>query len=89
MQQRIRLVVGFLFLAVCLVSGFSFAQDNQVRVGVTVLGSAAGITAEAGRDRLVKALNKQKKSARASGAADAHPREIRSPRKPAKRIVNS
>ncbi len=62
MQQRMRLVVGFLFLAVCLISGFTFAQDNQVRVGVTVLGSAAGITGEAGRDRLVKDLNKQKKS---------------------------
>ncbi|HME32557.1 MAG TPA: hypothetical protein VKG65_07385 [Terriglobales bacterium] len=62
-MQRIRLVFGCLFLAACLVSGVSFAQDNQpVRVGVTVLGSAAGITGAAGRDRLVKALNKQKKS---------------------------
>ncbi len=62
-MQRIRLVMGCLFLAACLVSGYGFAQDNQlVRVGVTVLGSAAGITGEAGRDRLVKALNKQKKS---------------------------
>jgi hypothetical protein len=62
MQQRMRLVVGFLFLAVCLISGFSFSQDNQVRVGVTVLGSASGITAETARDQLVKTLNKQKKS---------------------------
>jgi len=62
-MQRIRLVIGCSFLAVCLVSGFSFAQDNQVvRVGVTVLGSASGITGAAGRDRLVKAFNKQKKS---------------------------
>lgn len=62
MQQRIRLVIGFLFLAMCLFSGFTLAQDNQVRVGVTVLGSASGLTADAGRDQLVKALNKQKKS---------------------------
>jgi hypothetical protein len=62
MQQRVRLVVGLLFFGVCLVSGFTFAQDNQVRVGVTVLGSASGLTGEAGRDRLVKDLNKQKKS---------------------------
>ena len=61
-MQRICLVFGCLFVAVCLVSGLSLAQDNQVRVGVTVLGSASGITAEAGRDQLVKALNKQKKS---------------------------
>ncbi|HME33017.1 MAG TPA: hypothetical protein VKG65_09725 [Terriglobales bacterium] len=62
-MQRIRLLVGCSFLVACLVSGFSFAQDNQVvRVGVTVLGSAFGITGAAGRDRLVKALNKQKKS---------------------------
>ena len=62
-MQRIWLVVGCLFVAACLVSGSSFAQDNQVvRVGVTVLGGAAGITGAAGRDRLVKALNKQKKS---------------------------
>src|SRR5271165_473150 len=62
-MQRIRRVVGCLFLAACLVSGCSFAQDNQpVRVGVTVVGSAAGITGAAGRDRLVKALNKQKKT---------------------------
>ncbi len=62
-MQRIRLVVRCSFLAACLVSGFSFPQDNQVvRVGVTVLGSASGITGTAGRDRLVKALNKQKKS---------------------------
>ncbi len=33
-----------------------------MRVGVTVLGSASGLTGEAGRDRLVKDLNKQKKS---------------------------
>ena len=46
-----------------MVSGYSFAQDNQpVRVGVTVLGSASGLTGAAGRDRLVKALTKQKKS---------------------------
>jgi hypothetical protein len=62
-MQRIRRVVGCLFLAACLVSEYGFAQDNQpVRVGVTVVGSAAGITGAAGRDRLVKALNKQKKT---------------------------
>jgi hypothetical protein len=62
-MQRIWLVVGCLLVATCLVSGFSFAQDNQVvRVGVVVLGNANGITPTAGRDRLVKALNKQKKS---------------------------
>ena len=62
-MQRIRLVVGCFFLAACLVSGLSFAQDNQVvRLGVTVLGSASGITGVAGRDRLVKAFGKQKKS---------------------------
>jgi hypothetical protein len=62
-MKRSRLLIGSSFLAACLVSGFSVAQENQVvRVGVTVLGSANGITAEAGRDRLVKALNKQKKT---------------------------
>ena len=62
-MQQIRLVLGCSFLAACLVSGFAVAQENQVvRVGVTVLGSANGITPEAGRDRLVKALNKQKKA---------------------------
>ncbi len=62
-MQRIRFVLGCSFLAACLVSGYTFAEENQVvRVGVTVLGSATGITGAAGRDRLVKALNKQKKS---------------------------
>ncbi len=59
---RVWLVVGCLFLTLSLATEHSAAQDNQVRVGVTVLGSAAGITGTAGRDRLVKALNKQKKS---------------------------
>ena len=62
-MQRIRIVLGCWFLAACLVSGLTVAQENQVvRVGVTVLGSAIGITPAAGRDRLVKALNKQKKA---------------------------
>jgi hypothetical protein len=62
-MQRIRLAVGYFFLAVCLVSGYSFAEDAQVvRLGITVVGSASGITGVAGRDRLVKAFNKQKKS---------------------------
>jgi len=62
-MQRIRLAVGYLFLAACLVSGSSFAQDaTVVRLGVTVLGAASGITGVAGRDRLVKTFNKQKKS---------------------------
>ena len=62
-MQRIRLVVGSFFLIACLVSGLSFADDSQVvRVGVTVVGSASGITGVAGRDRLVKAFSKQKKS---------------------------
>jgi hypothetical protein len=60
---RIRLAIGYLFLAACLVSGASLAEDAQpVRLGVTVLGSASGITGVAGRDRLVKAFSKQKKS---------------------------
>src|SRR5208337_46960 len=62
-MQRIRIVLGCWFLAACLVSGLTVAQENQVvRVGVTVLGGAIGITPAAGRDRLVKALNKQKKA---------------------------
>ena len=61
-MQRILLVVGCSFLAVCLLSGLSFAQGNKVRVGVVVLGSASGITSTDARDRLVKDLNKQKKS---------------------------
>jgi hypothetical protein len=61
--MRIRLVVGYFFLVVCLVAGYGFADDTQVvRLGVTVLGSASGITGVAGRDRLVKAFSKQKKS---------------------------
>jgi hypothetical protein len=62
-MQRIRLAVGCFFLIACLVSGLSFADDSQaVRVGVTVVGAASGITGVAGRDRLVKAFSKQKKS---------------------------
>jgi len=62
-MQRIRLLLGCSSLLACLVSGLAFSQENQVvRVGITVLGSANGITPAAGRDRLVKALNKQKKS---------------------------
>ena len=58
-----RLARGCWLLSVVLISGFSFAQDNQpVRVGVTALGSATAITGTAARDRLVKALNKQKKA---------------------------
>jgi hypothetical protein len=54
---------GCFFLIACLVSGLSFAEDSQVvRVGVTVVGAASGITGVAGRDRLVKAFSKQKKS---------------------------
>jgi ABC-type thiamine transport system substrate-binding protein len=61
--MRIRLVVGYFFLAVCLVSGYCVAEDAQVvRLGVTVLGSASGITGVADRDWLVKAFSKQKKS---------------------------
>lgn len=60
-MQRIWLVVGCFFLIACLVSGLSFADDSQVvRVGVTVVGAASGITGVAGRDRLVKAFSKQK-----------------------------
>ena len=60
---RVWLVVGCLFLTLCLAAEHSAAQDNStVRVGVAVLGSASGLTGVAGRDRLVKALNKQKKS---------------------------
>jgi hypothetical protein len=62
-MQRVRLVVCFFFLIACLAAGRSFAEDAQVvRVGVTVLGSASGITGVAGRERLVKAFGKQKKS---------------------------
>jgi hypothetical protein len=62
-MYRIRLVVGYFFLAACLVSASSFAQDNQpIRLGVTVLGAANGLTGVAGRDRLIKAFSKQKKS---------------------------
>lgn len=56
-------IVGSILLVTCLISALSFAQDDQVtRVGVTVLGSASGITGVAARDHLVKTLNKQKKA---------------------------
>ncbi len=62
-MQRVRLFVCCFFLIACLASGLGFAEDAQVvRLGVTVLGSASGITGVAGRDRLVKAFSKQKKS---------------------------
>jgi hypothetical protein len=62
-MRRNRLVVGSFFLIACLVSGLSFADDSQVvRLGVTVVGAASGISGVAGRDRLVKAFSKQKKS---------------------------
>jgi ABC-type glycerol-3-phosphate transport system substrate-binding protein len=62
-MQRIRLVVGCAFMAACLMVASSPAQDSQVvKVGITVLGSASGITGVAARDRLVKAFNKLKKS---------------------------
>ncbi len=62
-MQRIRLVVGCAFLTACLIVASSLAQDNQiVKVGITVLGSASGITGVAARDRLVKAFSKLKKS---------------------------
>jgi hypothetical protein len=62
-MQRIRLVVGCFFLIVCMGLGLSSADDSQVvRVGVTVVGAASGITGVAGRDRLIKAFSKQKKS---------------------------
>jgi len=42
-----------------------------VRVGITPLGSAGGLSPTTGRDRLVKALNKQKKSDVEAVALDA------------------
>jgi hypothetical protein len=62
-MKRARLIVGCFFLITFLASGLSLAEDAQaVRLGVTVLGSASGITGMAARDRLVKAFSKQKKS---------------------------
>jgi hypothetical protein len=62
-MQRTQRIVRSLFLVFCLISGFSFAQNDQVaRVGVTALGSATGITGATGREQLVKILNKQKKA---------------------------
>jgi len=61
-MQRISLIAGCSLLVVLLFCQSSFAQDTKVRVGVTALGSASGLSGAAGRDRLVKSLNKQKKS---------------------------
>jgi hypothetical protein len=59
-----RILVGCPLVAVCLLTGAGSAQENRsVRVGVTVLQNApVGLSATAARDRLVKDLNKQKKS---------------------------
>ena len=61
-MQRIWLIAECSFLALCLFCQSSFAQDTKVKVGVTALGRASGLSGAAGRDRLVKSLNKQKKS---------------------------
>lgn len=61
-MHRIWLVVGYVLLTLCLFCESIFAQETKVRVGVTPLGSASGLTGAAGRDRLVKSLNKQKNS---------------------------
>jgi hypothetical protein len=70
-MRRMWLLVGYSFLSLCLLRESSFAQD-KVRVGVAVLGSASGgLTGAAGRDRLVKSLNKQKKAQVEATALDA------------------
>ena len=61
-MQRMWLIVGCSLLALCLFCELSSAQDTKVRVGVTPVRSSGGLTPAAGRDRLVKSLNKQKKS---------------------------
>jgi len=70
-MQRIWLVIGYSILAVCLLCGSSFAQGAKVLVGVTPLGSASALSPTAGRDRLVKSLNKQKNSQAEAVALDA------------------
>ncbi len=59
-----RFVVACAFLATCLVTVPGPAQENHtIRVGVTVLQNApVGLSATAARDRLVKDLNKPKRS---------------------------
>ncbi len=61
---RFRILAGCTLLATCLTAVPNFAQQNHtIRVGVTVLQNApVGLSATAARDRLVKDLNKQKKS---------------------------
>jgi hypothetical protein len=62
-MQKDRTIIKSILLFTCLISGLCYAQDDQVvRVGVTALGSASGITGVAARDHLVKTLNKQKKA---------------------------
>jgi hypothetical protein len=63
--------LGCSLLALCLLSGLGFAQNAKVRVAVTVLGRASGATGAEGRDRLVKDLNKQKKSSVEAVAIEA------------------
>src|SRR5208283_5564894 len=70
-MQRIWLVIGYSILAACLLCGSSFAQGAKVLVGVTPLGSASALSPTAGRDRLVKSLNKQKNSQAEAVALDA------------------
>ena len=72
-MQRIWLVVGYSLLALCLLCGSSLAQGAKVVVGVTPLASASGLTGAAGRDRLVKSLNKQKNSQVEAVALDTSP----------------